>query len=58
MAEIIMKTSRNELKNVFVMKLSEQSLNINKIALHPVKTFLAEGFKLGDVRDILQISPS
>ena len=38
MAEIIMKTSKNELKNVFVMKLNAQSLNIYKIALHPAET--------------------
>ena len=37
MAKVLMRASENELKNVFVMKLSAQSLNIYKMALHPAK---------------------
>ena len=34
MTNILIKTPENELKNAFVMKLNEQSLNIFKITLH------------------------
>ena len=37
MGKILMKTSENELKNMFVLKVNAQSLNIYKIILHPAK---------------------
>ena len=37
MIKVVMETSENELKNVFVMKLNAHSLNIYNITLHPGK---------------------
>ena len=36
-----MKTPKNELKNVFVMKLNAQSLNSKKTILHSAKRILS-----------------
>ena len=37
MAKMLTKTSKHELKNVFVMKLNAQNLNMYKITLPPAK---------------------
>ena len=37
MEKMLMKTSKNEFINVYVVILSGQSLNIHKITLQPVK---------------------
>ena len=37
MAKKLIKTPENELKNVFVMKLNELSLNTYKVTLNPAK---------------------
>ena len=46
MAKMLVKTSENELKTVFVMKLNAKSLKIYKTALHSANVFLAEVFKV------------
>ena len=38
MAKMLIKTSENELENIFVIKLNAQSLNIYNITLHPAKS--------------------
>ena len=46
MAKMLVKTSENELKTVFVMKLNANSLKIYKTTLHSANVLLAEVFKV------------